>query len=88
MTGFEVAQVGDECVTYMITDVNDQKFASLLTCAFEVSNHGDISIINPFSGKRLWIGASAFDQTTNLYEALRRAITVAEKIYFLGDPPN
>lgn len=87
MTEYEVAQIGDECITYSVTDMTCLEPGLLLTCIFEVSNHGDISIINPFSNKRLWVGA-AFDQTLNLYEAMRRAMSVAEKICFLGEPPN
>lgn len=89
MKQYEVVNVDGEAVTYTIENESEQPSGLVAKFSvFEIGNHGDISITNPFTGKRLWVSASAFDSTTNLYVAMRRVITVAEKLHFLGDPAN
>ncbi len=82
----EVVQVGDEHVTYSITEISDNDGSDLLqACTIEIHTCGDMAIVDPFSRRRLWI-ASALDQATNIYDAAARTIAVAKELKFLGDP--
>lgn len=85
MPKYEVTTVDNETITYSITDEDDQSLVRC--CVVEIGQYGDMAVINPFTGKRLWVGASV-DMTDNFYEATRRLMKVAEELKFLGDPSN
>lgn len=55
--------------------------------AVECGGYGDMTMIDPSSGRRLWLG-DAFDQTPGdgaFLRALRRLVDLAEATGFLGD---
>lgn len=82
---YEIAQVGSEFVTYAITDATDRIDAGILGCVFEIDTDGDMSIVNPYTSKRLWVGC-ALNQAPDIYEAMARVLEVAKELNFLGDP--
>jgi hypothetical protein len=82
---YEVVIVDGEIVTYSITDMVIGEQSSLICCLVEIDTDGDMSIVNPYTSKRLWIG-SALDQPSSVYDAIARAIETAKELEFLGDP--
>lgn len=59
-----------------------QEFAGAV---FEIGSFGDLIMVDPCTRKTLWVGG-AFDSARSIYDAMRRALDVAEKVGFLGTP--
>lgn len=70
----------DQSRVYPKTDVyHFQEFAGPV---FEFGGYSDITMIDPWSGRRLWISDGAAEGS--IYDQLRAAIDEAEKVGFLG----
>jgi len=54
---------------------------------FELGGYGDLTMVDPYTLKRLWISQSSI-QGLSFFDAMRRAIDVAEAIQFLGEDPE
>lgn len=51
---------------------------------FEYGGYGDMSMIDPYTLRRLWVGGASEDEQISIYDYLRKVIDEAEKIDFLG----
>ncbi len=63
--------------TYPRTDTYQfQEFAGYV---FELGGYGDMSIIDPYTRVRLWVG-DALNQNTTIWDSMRKVIDVAEAV--------
>jgi hypothetical protein len=73
------------------TEVYPQKpsytFQEFAGAVFEIGSFGDMIMVDPCTLKTLWVGG-AFDPARSIYDAMRRVLDVAEKVGFLGTPPE
>jgi len=51
---------------------------------FEIGGYGDMTLIDPYTLKRLWVGGVFVDDNTSVYDGIRRVLAVAEELDFLG----
>jgi len=69
-------------------DVYPQKgsytFQEFAGPVFEFGGYGDMTLIDPYTLRRLWVGQQVVGEL-NVYDAMRRAIDLAEAIDFLRD---
>lgn len=68
--------------TYPTTDIYE--FGEFAGPIFEMGGYGDITMIDPYTGRRLWVGG-AFQDGDSIYDAMTKAISVAEEIGFLKE---
>lgn len=67
---------------------NDQyQFQEFAGPVFELGGYADISLIDPYTLRRLWVAdaLSYDDASITIYDAMRKAIDVAEAIDFLRE---
>jgi hypothetical protein len=57
-----------------------QEFAGPL---FELGGYGDITMVNPFNGMRLWLSREVLPQDGNTYDWIVRAVELARECHFL-----
>lgn len=68
-------------------DSQSHTWGAFAGLAVELGGYGDLILVDPTDGRRLWIG-DAFDEVTDdrsFLRALRRALDVAEATGFLED---
>ena len=53
------------------------EFAALVV---ELGGYGDISLIDPYTGSRLWVADVFTSDTDGVFDALRKALDVAEEV--------
>jgi hypothetical protein len=61
------------------------EFQEFACAVFELDGYGDITLVNPYNGLRLWISAEELPRgkDTTVYEQMARAIELAREYQFL-----
>ena len=52
--------------------------------AFEFGAYGDMSLVDPWTGRRLWVAVFNAGQPMSVYDAMRKVIEIAEATGFLA----
>jgi hypothetical protein len=76
------AQTGEPIRHYPQDDKYEfQEFAGPV---FEMGGYGDMTMIDPYTGRRLWVSQALLGEDWSPYQAMRKVIELAEKHDFLN----
>lgn len=72
---------------YPETEAHDYTWGAFAGAAIELGGYGDLILVDPYSGRRLWLADCLDDEPKGSFlRGLRKLLDLAEATGFLDDP--